>query len=232
MFEFFNEEIAIIPKKLMNQYKDLELSPQAFILLMHLVVNRLELQNEANLQNVAQQMGWKESECYDYLSELLYKNYIRFDMVKDRHGRQRDVINIEPLFEYLYPKEINNGENLKQQLKTMQKTANLVEVFEGEFGRSLTQLELMQLTTWKSEDAFRDELIILALQQAVLNQALSLKYIDRILLEWKKKNIQTIEQAKREINRFNEAKISNEIGKSIQMEHEPFTFPESDWDRL
>ena len=52
------------------------------------------------------------------------------------------------------------------------------------------------------------ELIRLALREAVLNQAYSLKYIDRILLAWERKNITTKEQvaADQKTKRFYDSK--------------------------
>ena len=40
---------------------------------------------------------------------------------------------------------------------------------------------------WQTEDGYPDDLIQLALKEAVLNQAFSLKYMDRILLSWERK---------------------------------------------
>ncbi|WP_406603098.1 DnaD domain-containing protein [Latilactobacillus sakei] len=42
-------------------------------------------------------------------------------------------------------------------------------------------------------DHYSAELIQLAVREAVLNQVYSLKYVDKILLNWQKQNIQTKE---------------------------------------
>jgi len=44
-------------------------------------------------------------------------------------------------------------------------------------------------------------LIQLALKEAVLSQAYSLKYMDRILLSWERKNLKTAAQVQREKER-------------------------------
>ncbi len=51
-----------------------------------------------------------------------------------------------------------------------------------------------------TEDKFDAELIKLAIQELNAYQIKSIRYIDKILLEWKKKNITTVEEAKRSIN--------------------------------
>ncbi len=232
--QFFKEGVSLIPKGIITHYKELDLSPQAFILLLYLIDHQVELQSEAYLQRVSVNLGLSENESYEFLSELLTKEYIQFEMIKDHHGKQMDIISLEPLYLFLesfYKKdepESQDGLNESEQ-------KSLIQLFEGEFGRSLTQLELMQIADWKQMDQFNDEVIILALQQAVLNQAISLKYIDRILLDWKKKNVRTVQEAKREIESFNQAKTERSrqanLGNQVP-EFEPFKVPEFDWNRF
>ena len=76
----------------------------------------------------------------------------------------------------------------------------LYQGFEKEFGRPLSPIELEMIGQWLNTDHYSPELIRLALREAVLNQAYSLKKkalresvggeayslknIDRILLAW------------------------------------------------
>lgn len=230
LYQFFKDGVSIIPKGVITHYKELNLTPQAFILLIYLIDHQVELRNEAYLQRVSIQLGWTENESYECLSELLSKEYIRFEMVKDNHGKQMDIISLEPLYLFL--------ESFYEQPKVIseetQREKNLIQLFEGEFGRSLTQMELMQISDWKQKDDFSDELIVIALQQAVLNQAVSLKYIDRILFDWKKKNIRSVLEAKREIETFNQSKTEKLKNNSVNTSgnFEFFTLPDIDWDNL
>ena len=50
------------------------------------------------------------------------------------------------------------------------------------------------------------DLIKLAIQEMNSYQIKSIRYIDKILLEWKKKNITTIEEAKRQLIAFRQRK--------------------------
>ena len=61
------------------------------------------------------------------------------------------------------------------------------KTFENEFARPLTQYELVTLNEWLRE--YDDKMIILALRQAAIYRNLSVKYIDSILSNWKKKNV-------------------------------------------
>lgn len=82
----------------------------------------------------------------------------------------------------------------------------LYTLFEQEFGRSLSPIELDTLNMWLDDHDYAPELIQMALKEAVLNQVYSLKYIDRILLSWEKKNITTKAQVLEESKKFRQTK--------------------------
>lgn len=77
---------------------------------------------------------------------------------------------------------------------------NLFNSFENEFGRTLSQIEVQEISDFKEE--FTDEVILEALKEAVLNQKLSFNYIRAILATWKKKGIDTAEKARKQVNSF------------------------------
>ena len=64
-------------------------------------------------------------------------------------------------------------------------------MFEQEFGRPLSASEFQRIGQWLEEDHYQPEIIKLALREAVLNQAYSFNYVDRILLSWERKNLKT-----------------------------------------
>ena len=76
------------------------------------------------------------------------------------------------------------------------------KLFEQEFGSLLSPMEYETIGMWFDQDQHSPSLIRLALKEAVLAQKLSLRYIDRILFEWKKKNIKTVEAAEKESSNF------------------------------
>ena len=92
----------------------------------------------------------------------------------------------------------------------------LYQGFEKEFGRPLSPIELEMIGQWLNTDHYSPELIRLALREAVLNQAYSLKYIDRILLAWERKNITTKEQVAADQKKRKDSMIQNEIEQQGQ----------------
>ena len=78
---------------------------------------------------------------------------------------------------------------------------NISEVFEKEFGRTLSPMEYEIINGWLSNQ-LSEELILGALKEATYNGVSSLRYIDRILLEWSKKGFKNMN----DVNNFLEKK--------------------------
>ena len=78
---------------------------------------------------------------------------------------------------------------------------NIFEVFEKEFGRTLSPMEYEIINGWLSNQ-LSEELILRALKEATYNGVSSLRYIDRILLEWSKKGFKNMN----DVNNFLEKK--------------------------
>jgi DNA replication protein len=60
---------------------------------------------------------------------------------------------------------------------------------------------------WLDEDGHAVEIIKAALKEAVLAQKLSLRYIDRILFEWKKKRVRTLNDVEKQTKSFRTSMI-------------------------
>lgn len=69
---------------------------------------------------------------------------------------------------------------------------NLYTLFQGEFCRPLSPMEVEQINFWAKK--YSPELLREALRRAVLNGKLSMRYIDRILLRWEKENIRCLRE--------------------------------------
>lgn len=72
---------------------------------------------------------------------------------------------------------------------------SLFELFESEFARTISSVEIDILDQWQNE--FPYDVIKLALEEAVKNNARSFRYIEVILANWKTKGVRNLEDAKR-----------------------------------
>lgn len=65
---------------------------------------------------------------------------------------------------------------------------NLIEIFEEQFGRPLTPMELDIIKEWV-QHGFEEDMVLKALKEAVKSQVLTLRYIDGILNNWQRNGI-------------------------------------------
>lgn len=84
----------------------------------------------------------------------------------------------------------------------------LFENFQLCFGRMMTPFETEDLRKWVREAEMPVELVNEALREAVLNNATSLKYINRILMRCQQENINSVEKFRQKIEEFERQKQS------------------------
>lgn len=109
--------------------------------------------------------------------------------------------------------KLNNLDNKEELI-----FSNIFSTIEKNFGRTIAPLEKDVIKTW-IDDNISEELIVYAIQIAVCNNACSIKYVDTILYSWKRKNILTLEQAKKENDNFkNKKEVKNDERKNWENE--------------
>ena len=86
------------------------------------------------------------------------------------------------------------------QNKAVEKKTSLFDTFESELGRTLSPMEYEIINGWLQECS--EEIILLALKEAIYNGVSNFRYIDRIINEWSKKGIKTKEDVLKNQNEF------------------------------
>lgn len=76
-------------------------------------------------------------------------------------------------------------ERLLEEKEEVADRMNLIEIFEEQFGRPLTPMELDIIKEWINQ-GFEEDMILKALKEAVKSQVLTLRYIDGILNNWQR----------------------------------------------
>lgn len=71
--------------------------------------------------------------------------------------------------------------------EAMEFNETLFEMFESEFKRPLTQIEMQRLSDWIK--MYELKLISYALREASINKKWSFDYIDKILFDWQRKGL-------------------------------------------
>lgn len=77
---------------------------------------------------------------------------------------------------------------------------NVYEYTEEQFGRTLAPAEIELIKSWD----YSEEIIKLAVDETVLNQVNSIKYTDKILYEWDKQGLKTVNDIKNKLKQRRE----------------------------
>jgi DNA replication protein len=203
------EGFTSIPNKLIKMYSRIGITDFQMLLLIHLIRFVVE-ERECfpNPEMIADLMESTSAKVKKELADLLDKEIITVSEYYDKNNNMVfDGYDFEPLFlrvsdvwANIRASEIEESEKLLraadmgrdfQNYRLRDKLSGLISTFENEFGRPLSPIEVEQIQQWESEaEPF---IIIEALKRAVLRGKHNFKYINSILFEWKKNNLQTME---------------------------------------
>lgn len=192
IIELLKQSTGTFPLLLLHRYKDLKLSDSEFILLVELLNTDLEF----NPKKMSQDLKMDLNDVLEEMNGLVDKGILKIEVRKVRNLRS-EYINLDDLYEKL-AFFIVNEEDTKE-------SENIFDIFEREFGRTLSPMEYEIIQSWCGGE-FSQELIVLALKEATYNGANNLRYIDKILYEWKKKGIKTKEDVEKQKNEFHKKK--------------------------
>lgn len=188
-------------------YKELQISDLEAMLIMHLNAFHEEGNEFPTPANIAQRMNMTEDMISTSMQRLMQKGFMEIHQKLDDNGVLYEVITLMPLWSRLLDVVLMKNENVhKETMK--EKEGQLFQLFEQEFGRFLSPMETEMISMWLDQDSHTPEVIRLALKEAVLSQKLSLRYIDRILFEWKKNNVKTPADAQKLSKNFRKNIIS------------------------
>ncbi|MDX8366472.1 DnaD domain-containing protein [Cytobacillus sp. IB215665] len=191
MLDWLDQGSISIPKLLLQNYVQIGLNEQELMLILH-VYSFIEQGNKFPTPNeLAIRMTLSTEECTDILRLLLKRSYIRIEEGSDEHGKINEQYSLQPLWEKVLMSFVS--ETAVEE--PSQEDINLYVMFEEEFGRPLSPFEGETLSMWLDQDQYNPIIIKTALREAVLSGKLNFRYIDRILFEWKKNGIKTVEQA-------------------------------------
>ena len=185
-----------IPRFLLENYKHLKLEDNEFIILIYLLNEDGTMYNPTK---ISKDLNIDLPVVLNLVDSLKKKDILKFE-TKKANNKIEEHMSFQELYNKLGLLLINEKE---------EKETNLFDIFENEFGRTLSSIEYEIINAWLSSGGFSEELIIAALKEAVYNGVSNLRYIDKILYEWRKKGIKTKEDI--ENNRKNYMKNKEKV---------------------
>lgn len=198
---------VIVPQLFFQLYKQLNILDDEAMILLHLIAFQSEQNDFPTPNDLASRLHYSETEVTMKLQSLLQKGLLEITQQIDSNGRLSEKYSLYPLWDRLVH-HIESKEMKKEVAQKKNEEGEIFSLFEQEFGRLLSPMEIETISMWIDVDHHSPAIIKQALKEAVLSGKLSLRYIDRILFEWKKKNIKTVKQVEKHTEQFHQKTVS------------------------
>ena len=176
-----NNKKYVVDANFIKEANNLKLTLSEFLLLLY-----FENADEAtfDLDIIAKKLKIDKEEILNAFNSLLSKDIINLVSAKNDLGKRYDKVSLEGFYKGLQEaKKKEQRSRLKNDIFTK---------FQDEFKRPLHGSEIEIIKAWLEKN-YDEELILKALEEAKYNDAISIRYIDTILYEWKRKGYKTVE---------------------------------------
>ncbi len=195
------EGIITIPSFLFQYYKEIGLNDTECMVILQIQSFLEKGTGFPTHEEIAGRMTLSVEQLSQIVGSLIQRGYLEITKGKTDEGIYYEKYSLRPLWNRLIDHHILREQEQKNA-ETAVEEGNVFSVFEQEFARALSPIEYETITMWLDRDKHSPELIIAALREAVLSGKLNFRYIDRILFEWKRNGIKTVEQAKEHGRQF------------------------------
>lgn len=187
-------------------YKELKISDEEAMLLMHVHVFQQAGNDFPTPDEIGARMMCSQKSVTTMLQKLMQQGFIA---IKQDAADEvlTESISLQPLWDRLIDC-VQQDDEEEEKVPSQKEMEGLVfQMFEQEFGRFLSPMEIETISMWMDQDGHTPEVIKMALKEAVISEKMSLRYVDRILFEWKKKNIKTSSEVTKHAATFREKNI-------------------------
>ncbi len=201
LYQLVLSDQMMIPKTLFLKYKYLSIDEEELAVILHIHRFSQEGVHFPTPYKLAELMSIDEQKCSQILRQLIQKDLLTIIEFHTENDIVNERYSLEPLWEKLYQKQ----QEPKETIDTSDQLMNIFVLFEQEFGRPLSPFEIETINIWLDDEVIEPSLIKAALREAVLMNKLNFRYIDRILSEWSRKGIRTVDQAREHSKQFRQA---------------------------
>lgn len=202
----------VIRKELLDHYNELGLNETELVILIKLLHASETSNKQPSIETLQQGSALDSREITSIIQTLIQHDLLELNVNKDEEGKFTEYMNLDQFYDRL--SEIMQQMNVKQVEHESELEFNtLFQKIEQAFGRPLSPYEIETLNQWLDIDKHDLSVIQAALNEAESQNKMSFKYIDRILLNWKKNNVKTIEDSKKISRQFNEPKMKHTVSK-------------------
>ncbi len=190
----------VIPLYMFKEYTKLDIELEAFIFLMYLY--NLDDKCVFNPNKFSEDLNYPVNKIMEFIGTLTSKGLVKVEVIKNDKGLMEEVVMLEGFYNKLsliFMDEAN---------KSSKDPSNIFTLIEKEFGRTLSPMEYEIIRAW-IDNNMSEELITEAVKEANYYGVPKLSYIDKILYEWGKLGIKTVQDV--EENRKKRVKQNDQV---------------------
>ena len=196
--DIFKNGNIVIPLYLLRKYKDTGLKLEEFLFLMYLynLGNKIVF----DPKKFSDEINFSLDDIMTYVNNLEEKGYLKVKVSKSDKGISEEYILLDDFYDkvsLLMMDSVNDKND-----------TDIYELIQKEFGRTIGTIEIEIINAWL-ENNIPEELIKEALKEAVFNGVFNLKYIDKILYEWGKDGVKSVEDVEKRRQKRNKKKDSD-----------------------
>lgn len=177
------EQPIFIPKVLFKYHKKLNITEEELILLICIINQGDKIIYDPNF--FTEEIDMDKYKAMQLITDLAEKGTIEIKVENNKSGKKEEYIYLEPLYNKILNLLIDLQLGSSKVIDT-----NIFAVFETELGRTISPMEVQIIKEWL-HDGITEELIKEALKEAIINNVRNLKYVDRILFNWRSKGFKT-----------------------------------------
>lgn len=194
---------TLISNVLLHHYKELGMTTSQLVLYLEFKSYQDRGTVNPDIRQIAKNLGTSEVQVFDQLHQMITNGLVDQKMQRLADGKEEAVYDFSPLINRiaLFDEQQTAATAVSTQANDRMKTFNQLE---AEFGRPLSSMEMQIVNDWLDKDHYSTELIQLALRQAVLNSALNLNYMERILQSWRRAGVKSRHDVEEHERQFEE----------------------------
>ena len=177
------EKPIIIPKVLLRNYKKINITEEELVILICLINIGDKVPYNPSIFEL--ELGMDKFKGMELLNTISEKGLINIKVENNKSGKKQEYIYLDFLYNKLLNTMIDQTENDNAKGT---KENDIFSLFEQELGRTISSMEIEIIKEWL-QDGYEEELIKEALKEAIYNDVRNLKYIDKILYNWRMKGI-------------------------------------------
>lgn len=188
----------ILPRYLFNYYLRLGITSEELIILILII----DMGDKIiyNPEVIANFIGMDKYKVMELLNNLNEKKIITITVEKSDDGKSEEFISLDLMYKKIMNIIIDNKKDDKDL-----DNSDIFSIFESEFGRTISSMECQIIKGW-IDDNFSHELIMEALKEAIYNGVTSLRYIEKILYDWRRKGYKNKKDIMEAKNKYRESK--------------------------